>query len=246
MRGATLVELLVGLLLAGFAAAGTLGTLAHVQRTWRDADRMARLHERAQYAFSTLEPELQMAGYFGPAADPQPGSAVPDALLAECGAHAILPLRPALRVLPGGWSLPCRPMGGGASTGSDVLILHRASSRISPADGALQLNDSSHEAGQRNLIVRIFYVARSADGDSRTPALRVKSLSAIAGAPAFIDTEVMPGVSNLQIELLPDTVAPRSVRVRLQIIADSADTPAGMTPPELAVERRFNLRNVSS
>ena len=44
----------------------------------------------------------------------------------------------------------------------------------------------------------------------------------ITGAPAFIDTEVMPGVESLQVELLPPT-APRSVRVSLRVRADAAD-----------------------
>lgn len=246
MRGTTLVELLVGLLLAAIAAAGTLGALSHVQRVWRDAERLGRLHERAQYVFGTLEPELQMAGYFGSRPQPELGTASPGAILSTCGSSTVLPLQPAVRVQQDRWSLPCPPQGGGAKPGSDVLILRRASTRITAPDGALQLLDSTTGAGLRNLVVRIFYVSRAADSDPRTTALRVKSLSAIAGVPAFIDTEVMPGVEDLQVELLPHDNAPRSVRVLLRIRADAADVRAGETPPELAVERRFSLRNAAS
>jgi prepilin-type N-terminal cleavage/methylation domain-containing protein len=246
MRGATLIELLVALVLAGIAMAGTLGALSHVQGVWRDAERLGRLHERAQYVFGALEPELQMAGYFGSYPQPQLGTASPGGILSFCGSSTVLPLKPSLSVLQGGWSLPCSPQGSGAKPGSDVLIVRRASTRITAADGALQLRGSAVDAGLRNLLVRIFYVARSADGDSRTPALRVKSLTAIAGEPAFIDTEVMPGVDDLQVELLPDELAPQTVRVRLLIRPDSADVRAKETSPALSLERRFHLRNAAS
>jgi Tfp pilus assembly protein PilW len=246
MRGATLIELLVGMLLAAIATAGTLGALAHVQRVWRDAERLGRMHERAQFVFGTLEPELQMAGYFGPDRQPKLSNASPGAVLAACGSDTVLPLLPAMRVIVGNWTLPCTPQGAGAKPGSDILILRRASTRISAPDGALQLQGSTAEAGLRNLVVRIFYVARAADGDPGTPALRVKSLSAISGEPAFIDTEVMPGVSHMQVELLPDAAAARSVRVQLHVRADAADVRAGETPPEMVLERRFSLRNPAS
>jgi hypothetical protein len=245
MRGATLVELLVGLLLAGIAAAGTLGALSHVQKVWRNAELTGRLHERAQFAFGTLEPELQMAGYLGAHPQPQLVATPPGAILSICGGGTVLPLRPAV-VVQERWTLPCSAQGSGAKPGSDVLILRRASTRITPAEGALQVRGDATEPGHRNLFVRIFYVARAADGDSRTAALRVKSLSAIAGTPAFIDTEVMPGVDELQVDLMPDAVAPRSVRVRLRVRADAADVRAGESPPELSFERSFNLRNAQS
>jgi Tfp pilus assembly protein PilW len=246
MRGATLIELLVALMLAGIATAGTLGALSHVQRVWRDAERLGRLHERAQYVFGALEPELQLAGYFGSRPQPQLSTAPAGGVLSVCGSSTVLPLKPALTVLQERWSLPCPAQGAGAKPGSDVLIVRRASTRITAPDGALQLQGNADEAGLRNLVVRIYYVAHAADGDSQTTALRVKSLSAIAGEPAFIDTEVMPGVDDLQVELLPDAMAPRTARVRLVIRPDSADVHARETPPSLTLERRFHLRNAAS
>jgi Tfp pilus assembly protein PilW len=249
MRGTTLVELLIATLIAALAVAGALTGLAQSQRSWRAAERMARMHERAQYVFATLEPELQMAGYFGTADIPQLSSdplSTPGAHLA-CGADALLPLQRAVQVMQGSWSLPCPAQGRGARSGSDAVILHRASTRVaSVADGALQLTDDAATPELRDLFVRIYYVAKASDGDARTPALRVKSLTAIAGEPAFIDTEVMPGVADLQIDLLPDAVAPRSVRVRLQVLPDAADMRGGEPLPVLALDRRFTLRNVRS
>src|SRR5262245_21295532 len=121
-----------------------------------------------------------MAGYLGSAETPGLVAPAPSAVLGECGSRTILPLLPAVQVLPG-WSLLRRPQGSGARPGSDVLILHRASTRITPPDGSLQLQGGDGDPGHRNLIARIFYVAQAADGDPHTAALRVKSLSAIAG-----------------------------------------------------------------
>jgi Tfp pilus assembly protein PilW len=248
MRGATLIELLFAMLLAGFAMAGALTGLAQAQRIWRDTEQLGRLHERAQYVFSTLEPELQMAGYFGSAWHPQSGNVTADVSgsVTGCGNTTVLPLQPAVRVIRG-WTLPCNAQGRGAQPESDVLILRRASTRITAVpDGALQVQLAPPRPESRDLHVRIFYVARAADGDPDTPALRVKSLTAVAGEPAFVDTEVMPGVEALQIELLPDETAPTSVLVRLRVRADAADVRAGNAPPMLALERRFHLRNVAS
>lgn len=246
LRGAGLVELLVALLLAAIAMAGALATLGQGQRAWRDAERMARLHERAQYVFATLEPELQMAGYFGANLQPQVHPAGNFAALASCGRGTVLPLRPAAQVIENGWVLSCSPQGRGMKPGTDILILHRASARITPDLGALQLRDNPQHPEGRDLLVRIYYVSNGADGDPLTPALRVKSLTAVAGEPAFIDTEVMPGVEDLQVELLPDDSAPRSVHVRLRLRPDADEAVPGDAVEFLAVDRRFNFRNAIS
>jgi Tfp pilus assembly protein PilW len=248
MRGATLIELLFAMLLAGITMAGALTGLAQAQRIWRDTEQLGRLHERAQYVFGTLEPELQMAGYFGSALQPDSGNvtALLSGAVTVCGNTTVLPLLPALRVISG-WTLPCPAQGRGAHPDSDVLILRRASTRITamPA-GALQVRVGPPRPEIRDLHVRIYYVARSADGDPDTPALRVKSLTAVAGQPAFVDTEVMPGIEALQIGLLPDATAPKSVLVRLRVRADAVDVRAGQPPRVLTLERRFHLRNAVS
>ena len=96
----------------------------------------------------------------------------------------------------------------------------------------------------RDLIVRSYYVARSADGDRYTPALRVKSLTAIAGTPAFVDTEVMAGIEDLQVT----AIAARRMRlvqsqVTLGVRADSADTRAGDPLARRRFTRHFAMRN---
>ncbi|MCC7463434.1 MAG: PilW family protein [Gammaproteobacteria bacterium] len=95
------------------------------------------------------------------------------------------------------------------------------------ASGVLELHD---------LETRLYYVATEADGNPDQPALRVKSLTRIAGRPGFLDTEVMAGIEDLQVELAidggyvaPDALPPagvvRGVRLWLRVRAALAESP---------------------
>lgn len=265
-RGFSLTELMVATTLLATLLAGGLTALARAQSAWREASSLQQLHERAQYVFATLEPELQMAGYFGGAA-PAAVSAddIPEAAT-RCGPELVRRLDLAVQVADT-WRLPCEARGGGAVAAAQVLMIRRVASRLAtdPEPGRAQWLSIATAAddGQlywqgdapwttqsvargeelRELILRVYYVARQADGDASMPALRMKSLTSIAGVPAFIDTEVMNGVEDLQIELVPSPAAPRSVRVRLRVRADAAELRAGAAPRTLDVTRHFTLRN---
>jgi hypothetical protein len=268
MRGATLIELLVAMTLAGLAIAGALTGFSQLQRAWRDADIQGRLHERAQYAMATLEPELQMAGYYGLGALPEfSDTASLPAGATMCGDPLLLQLDRPVEV-HAAWRLPCPAQGRGALPGNSVLIVRRVS--VEPSAGppgplrvqgsvipelrrivwpgfpALQPAAPPPGTEWRDLFVRIYYVSRGSDGDEATPALRVKSLTAIAGQPAFIDTEVMSGVQEMQVQLLPFETSAQSVRVRLRVQIDRADTRAGETVPALTIQRRFSVRNATA
>jgi hypothetical protein len=172
----------------------------------------------------------------------------------------------ALQVSDQRYDLPCAAEGRGAVPATDILTLRRASARLAtPAPGRAQLlgnlptgartliwngtlptgtalRPSSIEL--RDLIVRSYYVARSADGDRNTPALRVKSLTAISGTAAFVDTEVMQGIEDLQVTTLPTGAPPRSVQVTLGVRADAADVRAGEPLARRRFTRHFTLRNL--
>lgn len=257
--GLTLVELLVSMVLVATLTAAGLTAYARSHVIWRAQTAEQRRQERAQYVFGTLEPDLQMAGYFGPARPEAPlqVSQVPAGARA-CGGEVIARLDipvTTLRTLPAA----CVPRAL-LSAGSDVLVVRRASARIAtPRAGRAQwLVTDDPRAGTllwdgrvpataaqpelRDLILRIYYVARSADGDAGMPALRVKNLTEVAGSAAFVDTEVMPGVESLEVELLPQ-VAPRSVRIALRVRADAADANAEDARRTLSVTRHFTVRN---
>lgn len=123
----------------------------------------------------------------------------------------------------------CAPRDG-ARAGADTLTLRRANTDAAIADsGRLQLLVSRLDARQRWLLldgvlpaapalqagrvelhdleVHSYYVANSSVGNGSVPSLRMKSLTRVAGSPAFVDTEVMPGVEDLQLRLLTDAGA---------------------------------------
>ncbi len=160
------------------------------------------------------------------------------------------------------YALPCAARNGGAMGSSEQLTIRRASAQLAIAAsgraqwlgranvGHLTWNDGSDTsaatgAERRDLLIRVYYVARAADGDAATPALRVKSLASVAGEPSFIDTEVMPGVEALQAEMLPDADAPRSLRLTLTLRADQAEMWRGQIR-RITVTREFALRNATA
>jgi hypothetical protein len=258
--GATLIELLISMALMATLTAGGLAAYARVNASYHAASIEQQLQQRAQYVLATLEPELQMAGYFGGVLPPTfTVEELPDAIRA-CGAAFLTRLDAALE---NQYSLPkgCDPRGA-LVPGARILVMRRASAHTAaPHAGRPQwlLQTAPSRSGHmlwegadpgsdatsaelRDLIVRAYYVTRSSDGDSVTPALRMKSLTEVAGKPAFVDTEVMPGVEDLQIALQPAD-APRTIQLTLQIRTDAADLRAGQAPRHLYVTRHFTLRN---
>lgn len=257
-RGFSLVELLVAMLLFALLGAGGFAAWTRGNAAWREASLQQQLHERAQYVLAALEPELQMAGYFGQS--PPPRALAEDAVPAaarDCGLALVQRLDLAVEVAAA-YALPCAARGGGAMADSQQLVLRRVSAQPAAAasgraqwlgsttGGELTWNEAPAAAAttmeRRDLLLRVYYVARSADGDAATPALRMKSLTTVAGQPAFIDTEVMPGVESLRALPLPDATAPRSVRLTLTLRPDAADARRGPLR-RLTLTRDFALRN---
>lgn len=261
-RGFTLVELLVAMLLFVLLGAGGFAAWTRGNAAWREASLEQQLHERAQYVFAALEPEVQMAGYFGlsPPLLPPATDSIPPAAQ-DCGLALVQRLDLPVEVAPG-YALSCAARGGGAMSGSQQLTLRRVSAQTAaassgraqwlagPATGQLSWNETpaamaAAATERRDLLVRVYYVARAADGDTATPALRMKSLTSVAGQPAFVDTEVMPGVESLHVLLLPDATAPRSLRLTLTVRPDQAESRAGQVR-RLTLTREFALRNATA
>jgi hypothetical protein len=280
----SLPELLVGLLLASLASAGALTAYAQGRERYETSQAVSRLQERAAYVFSTLEPELQLAGYYGVhGAALLPTLAAP-ASAEHCGAGHATRLGAVVEASDG-YALACAPQAPGVVPGTAVLTVRRASAQPAVPDaGRLQLLTSLDDARGRTLIangavpnglrlapgitelrdlvVRSWYVARASDGDGAEPALRVKSLTRVAGQPRFVDTEVMPGIEGLDVALgvrdlaavaeggiryvpagAPLSGAPVvTVRVTLRLRA----TESARTLRHLAVTRTFALRNAAA
>lgn len=126
--GVSLVESMVALAIAVLLLAGTLFALSKARAAQRSFDARARMQETAWQALALLEADLRMAGYRGLAS-----AAADDASLtfpAKCGG---LPwVAAAARPVQGdngvGLTQPdCAASGGGFQSGSDALVVRRAS-----------------------------------------------------------------------------------------------------------------------
>jgi prepilin-type N-terminal cleavage/methylation domain-containing protein len=151
----------------------------------------------------------------------------------ECGVNFVLDLATPLQAdnnrfaLGRNRSAGCAP-NGGARAGTDTLTLRRASTlRASPDPGRFQLlvdrsderrrwiladgtapTDTTMTADRvewHDLLVNSYYISNDSVGMPGMPALRVKSLTRISGRPALVDTEVMPGIEDLQLQWVTDS-----------------------------------------
>jgi type IV pilus assembly protein PilW len=138
----------------------------------------------------------------------------------------------------------CAARGGGARNGADTLTVRRAATSSSAPDANRMqllvdsldsqhrwlLNDAVLPAGfalqpavheLHNLSVRSYYVANDSVGDPGVPALRVKELTRVAGRVDFVDTEVIPGIEDLQVELMTGagSFAPESLPAASTVVA---------------------------
>jgi type IV pilus assembly protein PilW len=63
--GLTLIELVVAMAIACTIIAGVLGLYAQTSGTYRVNERIARLQEQGRFALSVMEPDVELAGYYG-------------------------------------------------------------------------------------------------------------------------------------------------------------------------------------
>jgi type IV pilus assembly protein PilW len=64
-RGFTLIELLIAMTVACAIFTGVLAMYAQVSGTYRVNDRIARLQEQGRFALAVIEPDIELAGYYG-------------------------------------------------------------------------------------------------------------------------------------------------------------------------------------
>ena len=252
---ASLIEVLVALLLTSLLLVGLGRMLATTSRTLQLRDSQAEMRERARFALAVLEPDIQMAGYYGLTSRGtdfrwlQAGDAAGAVVVGRAGADGAAAghrarggarLRRQLRAGPGpalqadnnrfalgrNRTSGCAA-NGGARRGSDTVTMRRASTTAAAADaGRFQLLVDRSDERRRwiladgiapagvvavadrlewhDLQLDIYYVSNDSVGAPGTPALRVKSLTRVSGRPAFLDTEVMPGIEDMQVQLVTD------------------------------------------
>src|SRR5262245_50038592 len=63
--GFTFVELMIALAIGGIVVAAALALYAHGRSIYRANERIARLQEQGRFALSVIEPDIELAGYYG-------------------------------------------------------------------------------------------------------------------------------------------------------------------------------------
>lgn len=165
-RGIGLIELLVALAIGSVLIVGAVYVYSQSRSTYRVSDAVSRLQEDARYALSIIEPDLQLAGYYGFSNSPddfkyisggststvvtasrmQAASAAVAGLPAgfqACGNNFAVDLVATVEGSNDAYTLGCAAdaAAGGAEANTDTLTIRRAS-RIAQAAataGTLQL-----------------------------------------------------------------------------------------------------------
>jgi type IV pilus assembly protein PilW len=166
-RGFSLIELMVSVAIGMLLVAGAAFVYTQSRNTYAVNDTVARLQEQARYALSLIEPDVQLAGYYGFHNANLPemfvvrvGAAAPisvvdarqvsaqvaglPAAVHSCGRNFALDLTANVQgsnnafVLGPVATAACNPLGGGARPNTDTLTIRRASTITAPANISAQ------------------------------------------------------------------------------------------------------------
>jgi len=144
--GFSLIELLVAMAIGTFLIIGAVTMQSNTRKTFTVNENQARLQETARYVFSVIEPELQLAGYYGFTNHPDeirfgtnnatgtmmrtwsPQVSGLPAVLEQCGKHYAVDLMSFVAADNNSYSLSgaCAAQGGGHNGVSDTLTIRHA------------------------------------------------------------------------------------------------------------------------
>jgi|JRYD01.1.fsa_nt_gb type IV pilus assembly protein PilW len=149
-RGIGLIELLVALAIGSVLIVGAVYVYSQSRSSYRVSDATSRLQEDARYALSIIEPDVQLAGYYGfsnspddfkyitggstagvvPASRMQAASAALAGLASgfqDCGNNFAVNLVATVEGSNDTYALGCGAQAGGAEANTDTLTIRRAS-----------------------------------------------------------------------------------------------------------------------
>ena len=161
-RGFSLIELMVALAIGSFLIAGAVVVYSNSRRTYSINETTARLEENARFVYSMLEPDLQLAGYYGyfntaldfkyisggstsapvSARNMMPTSgALPLGGAQACGNNFAVNVLTSIEGSNNAYTLACPAQGGGALANTDTLTIRRAGTQSLPGaiNGTLQV-----------------------------------------------------------------------------------------------------------
>ncbi len=226
-QGVNLIEIMVAMTIGLFLVLGATTLYINTKKTSDVDDTAARLQETARYAMSIMEADVRMASYWGFNSSSS-GFVNKNARTTigasnssnYCGADYATDVNKYIEATNTGYLshngsiLTCPAKDNTASTTADSLTVRRVIATDIPSTpdgnkiqvcstrGALTLIKSSSATctnGEiRDLITNGYYINQHSDQDNSTPSLRRQTLSS---GPSFIDTEIITGVEDMQIEL---------------------------------------------
>jgi type IV pilus assembly protein PilW len=217
-RGFSLVELMVALTIGGLLIAGTVFIYSQSRTTFTLNEAQARLQEDARYVMSVIEPEIQLAGYYG--FNNQAGNisfwnagmqthvsalrqddpifpSVP-VILHACGTNWALDLFMGVQGADNTYDWApfganCAASGGGAQPDTDTLTIRRAAVATSaPAANRLQIY-TNRLAPNENFL----FLANAAPGPITANTTEVRNL-VVQGYYISRDSEGINGVPALR------------------------------------------------
>lgn len=160
IRGFSLVELMVALLIGSFLIIGAVTVYVQSRNTYSVNETVARLQENARYALSMLEPDIRHANYWGLMNDaeliigtvgnvPLPAVAGSDG----CGAGFAINLREPIGGVNNGYGLPCAAgPSGNPQPGADTIVLRHAEEAINGADSNFLQVYSTRQGGSSRVF----------------------------------------------------------------------------------------------
>ena len=228
-RGLTLIELLVSLAIGSLLIIGAVTVYSQSRTTYRVSDTVARLQENARYALSIIEPDVQLAGYYGFSNYPDDfGFIRGGATGSRVSAANLMLTNTAVPV--GGDVIECGP-------NFAVNVLTTIDSGLRDNQYGLQCAPASADGstvaiaarnGADSLTIRHASVVRTNAAAGRVQLIA----SRLGGNYIFSD-----GTVPTAVDLNPDMIEVRDLIVRTYYVATNSETPARVGLPSLRVKR---------
>lgn len=237
-RGVSLIELMVAMVISLVLIGGAIQVYLFSRQNYDVNESVSRLQETGRYALSIIEPDIRMSNSWGLIK----GAGFVDvtgvtATATNCGDKFAVDVTDTISGTDNVYSWECAAARSGAMPTADTLIIRRAS--VLPATAAAGvkvcstrtvarlLTDTSacpaSPIGQLNdLVVNAYYIDRDSDVRADLPTLRRYALTS---ATALTDSEIVPGVEDMQIQFGIDPSGTRGVATRY--INPGAAMPAG-------------------
>lgn len=227
LRGVSLIELMVAMVISLVLIGGAIQVYLFSRQNYDVNESVSRLQETARFALSVIEPDIRMANSWGLVK----GSGFVDvtgvtATDTDCGDNFALDVMDTLGGTNNGYTWECAAAGAGAMATADTLVVRRASVLAATGTSGVQvcstrtvarlLTDTSTcpatPIGQLNdLIVNAYYVDRDSDSRADLPTLRRFGLQS---PTSFLDSEIVPGVEDMQIQFGIDPTGTRGIATR--------------------------------